>query len=72
MAVYNKGLICLSISSISAVEFRRFVVDYEKLQLLFEEVFTESIRKFGFSNFKQTSLFGSNEKLQPDMISEAA
>lgn len=37
-------------------------MDFNKLQLAFETSFSIAIRKFGVSNFKSTSFFGSNEK----------
>jgi hypothetical protein len=37
-------------------------MNFENMELAFNKAFTVSIAKFGFANFKTTSLFGSNER----------
>lgn len=47
-------------------------MDYKKLETTLFVVFSNSIRKFGVSNFKKTSFFGSNEHEAAKVIKKAA
>jgi hypothetical protein len=47
-------------------------MNYDQLQTALEVAFCDAIRKFGISNFKRSSFFGSNEKVQNPLLKKAA